>query len=274
MKSKWRVMLSVVAAVFLLSLLAVPVLAATTATRAIGDTSLEVGQSTTVTVTITTTDEFAVVLTEDVPAGLTMSNVVTDGAYNAAESQVVWLDIGQNPLGTVTVSYTLTATAIGSYIIAGTVIDIGENVVATVNSSVVVSGGVAGTTATRGIVDTTLTVGQNTTVTVSITTDEFAVVLTEDVPAGLTMSNVVTDGTYNAAESQVVWLDVGQNPLGTVTVSYTLTATAVGSYIISGTVIDIDENVVATVDSSVTVYEEAPPAAEYPSFTGWLDWWI
>ncbi len=278
MKNKWRVMLSVIAAVFLLSLLVVPVLGATTATRTIGDTTLTVGQSTTVTVSITTTDEWCLVLTEAVPAGLAMSAVTPSagGTYNAGTGEILWLDIGQNPLGTVTVSYTLTATAGGNYTIAGTVVDDGANVVATVDSSVAVSGGVAGTTATRTIGDTSLTVGQSTAVTVSITTtDEWCLILTEAVPAGLAMSAVTPSagGTYNAGTGEILWLDIGQNPLGTVTVSYTLTGTALGSYTITGTVIDDEENVVATVNSSVAVNGEAPPG-EYPSFTAWLDWWI
>ena len=266
MKNKGRILLSVVAAVFLLSLLAVPVLAATTATRAIGDNTLEVGQSTAVTVTITT-DEWCVILTEAVPTGLTMSNVVTDGAYSADTGEVLWLDIGQNPLGTVTVSYTLTAVAPGSYTIAGTVVDNEENVVATVDSSVTVSGVAPDTTASRAIGDTSLEVGDSTAVTVTITTDEWCVILTEEVPTGLTMSNVVTDGAYNADTGEVVWLDVGQNPLGTVTVSYTLTATAVGSYTITGTVIDNEENVVATVESAVTV---GVPPTELRTFADWV----
>jgi len=130
MKNKWRVMLSVIAALFLLGLVMVPaVVADATATRDIADQTLEAGQSTTVTVTIDT-DEWCIVLTEEVPAGWTVSNVVTDGAYNADTGEILWLDIGMNPLGTITATYTLTVpagAAATTYYIVGTVMDYEEN---------------------------------------------------------------------------------------------------------------------------------------------------
>jgi len=287
MKSKWRVMLSVVAAVFLLSLLAVPVLAATTATRTIGDTTLTVGQSTTVTVSITT-DEFSVVLTEDVPAGLEMSDPTASGGDVAfarlATGEFIWLNTDESALGPVTASYTLTATAAGSYPIGGTVIDIEANVVATVagDSSVVVSGA-AGTTATRAITDTSLEVGQSTAVTVTIETDEFSVILRDVVPAGWPVSGAGASGadvsTYSAGTGEFLWLDTDGDALGTVTAIYTLTvpAGAEGTTgYINGTVIDNEENEVATVggDSAITVEDGEAPPGDYPSFTDWLTSWI
>ena len=135
MKNKWRVMLSVIAALFLLGLVMVPaVVADATATRDIADQTLEAGQSTTVTVTITT-DEYSLALTEEVPAGWEMTAAAASGADDVniakeATGEFLWLNTDMNPLGTITATYTLTVpagAAATTYYIAGTVMDDEEN---------------------------------------------------------------------------------------------------------------------------------------------------
>ncbi len=256
MKKRWKVIAAVVTALFLFTLVAVPVLAQTTATRDIADQTLAPGGSTNVTVTINNAQIQALGLDEDPPAGWPVAEVDSAGGmYNATEIEWFWL---QANAGTVTVIYNLTVplgTPAGVYPIAGTLVS-GEGTVAIGGeTTITVSGAPGATTATRNIADQTLAPGGSTNVTVTINNAQLqALGLDEDPPASWPVAAVDNGGAqYNATEIEWFWL---QAAAGTVTVIYNLTVplgTADGTYDIAGTLVSGEGTVAVGGETTITV---------------------
>ena len=266
-----RKVIPIVATLMLLALLMpATVLASATATRDIADTTLDPGDSTTVTMTINPVGETTIVLLEEVPAGWEISDASSTGAtlpiLNAPAGEFVFLNIDGSELGTLTLTYTLTVpagAAADTYDIVGTVQDGEENTLTTVESSITVGGVPSATTATRDIVNTSLNAGDSTGVTVTINpVGETTIVLLEEVPAGWEISDASSTGAtlpiLNAPAGEFVFLNIDGSELGTLTLTYTLTVpagAAADTYDIVGTVQDGEENILTTVggDSSINV---------------------
>ncbi|MCJ7523513.1 MAG: NEW3 domain-containing protein [Dehalococcoidia bacterium] len=218
-----------------------------TASRTIATPSLAPGESTEVTVTLTSELDEAksFALQETIPDDWTLTQVTDDAsAFQDSTNTWVWFSVAAG--ATKTVTYTLTVpggAAIGQHPITGTVTaDEMSNSIGGDNCITVTGDGVTGTaSATRSIAVTTLMPGGSTEVTVEFTSllgvaKSFA--LEENIPAGWTLTRGTDDASaFQPTTNTWVWFSVAAGDTKTVTYSLTAPAGAAeGIYNVTGTV--------------------------------------
>ena len=157
-----------------------------------------------------------------------------------------------------TISYTVTASSTaGTYDFSGTVADSDKESVNTGgDSSIEVTDPPLG--AERSISRSSVSTGEQITVSIAASGFDTAASVVENVPAGLTYtSSSLSSAAVNVAEDSVSFTLLDEDSF-----SYTLTAGDPGEYAISGTITDLDRvSLDITGDDSVTVAAAVPAMA-------------
>ncbi|MBN2250569.1 MAG: hypothetical protein JW724_00660 [Candidatus Altiarchaeota archaeon] len=222
--------------------------------------SAAAGSTFTVTLemTVTGTAPAAVGLTENYPAGWTVSDVSLAGIDQGDRIEWLFWAMG-NPVQDQSITYDVTvpASASGTATFSGT-IDTGSTTDIAGDTDVSVTGAATTTTTTTPTTTTaplpayasrnlpdSIKPGSSFTVTLNLMIDEDnapnAVGVSEVFPEGWTISESSIDpaGTYFAAEHKIEWLFWAQgNPVEDTTISYTITvpSSATGTETFAGTV--------------------------------------
>ena len=240
--------------------------------RTISDTSINAGETFTVTVNVDIIGTlYGPILDEDIPSGWTVTPVSGPSTYNAGQTSWLWNGAQS---GTLTVVYDVTvplSAADGTYPITGTVIgtdggsNVGPNTVTGDNTVIVSFNDIGGERIISNII---VDPGDifNVTVNIDITGSVYGPILDEDIPSGWTVTPVSGPSTYNAGQTSWLWNGAQS---GTLTVVYDVTVpsdAAAGNYDILGTVL-------ATVSDDITIQHDVT-GDDYVTVCRWRDEWF
>ncbi|CAG0979495.1 hypothetical protein METP1_01691 [Methanosarcinales archaeon] len=234
----------------------------TIAVRIIGKESLRFGESTNITVDISSNMSQALSFHEIIPAGWNLTRISDDAdAFKNSTRESIWFNV--SPGINKTVIYRLTApdnASIGTYHINGA-ISSASGVIAVVQGDNTITLNLippqpSVVNATRQIEKESLRQGESTNITIRISSNmNKALALQELIPRGWNLTRISGDAdAFNSRTSEWIWFNV--SPGINKTVIYRLTAqdnASIGTYHINGT-ISSKSGVIAVVqgDNSIT----------------------
>ena len=236
------------------------------ATRSLGASSVETGAELEIEISVSGLGGAGQVR-ETLPDGF--SFVRSDGESATVDGQTVrFIVLGDEA----TFSYTVTASAAGTYEFSGTIVDFDKderNVGG--DSSIEVTGievPVPTFGAERSIPRSAVSSGEHVTVSIAASAYGAAASVVENVPAGLSYtSSSLSSAAVNVGEDSLRFTLLGENSF-----SYTLTAGEPGDYTISGTITDLDKVALdITGDDSVTVSAAVPATASRSFAAGFVE---